>query len=136
MSMITDEIVDFKTAELLRAKGFDLACDLVYDLVRPHSCIDNKVYDNFGIKNHNKSTQLVSAPLLSRAMKWLREAHGLFIEVHIVEHSTAYMDNKYYFYRLYKDRRPLKPVDTMFLTYEDACRDVITNCLENYIIDK
>ena len=62
--MITEDYVSFEISKLLKEKGFDWNCKQVYDLVRPQSCADGKMYDNFPDKNPNANSELVSAPTL------------------------------------------------------------------------
>lgn len=134
-----EEYVNFDTAKRLMEMGFDEYCSHFYRLDGEHEyCCKAKLpqLTNNDIRNHDDWVNrefACTCPTLQVAMKWLRETHKLFIEVHIVGHSTVYMDNKYYFYRLYKDRRPLKLVEKTFMTYEEACEDAINNCLDNYV---
>ena len=128
--MITEDYVSFETAKLLKEKGFDDEyTNAFYDKNGNLYFID--ILSDFS--EHPDNDTDITASTLYVAMKWLREVHGLFIEVHIVGHSTAYMDNKYYFYKLYKNRRPLRFVENTFLTYEEACEAAIKYCLENLI---
>lgn len=126
--MLTDDYCNFETAKLLKEKGFNVPLCCIYD-------IDGLFVDDHA--EFSNSTDAPGfecvAPTLQMALKWLRETHKLFIEVHVIDSNTLYMDNKYYFYRLYKDRRPLKLVEKTFMTYEEACEAAIKYCLTNLI---
>ena len=84
--MITEDRVTFEIAKLLRDKGFDEPCDYIYDE-------DNLkwVYHEFiffsggGLVTNSKlkdiNGEIITAPTLQMAMKWLREVHNMYIEV-------------------------------------------------------
>ena len=78
-----EDFVSFETAKLLKEKGFDWDCIMVYDLEKPKSCADGKLYDNFDNKNPNRFPDLCSAPSLAMAMKWLRKTHNLAISTSV-----------------------------------------------------
>ena len=74
---------------------------------------------------------------LQMAMKWLREVHNIFIAIEIVPHVTVTMEQKYYFFKLYKDRRPCKsPLNDsvrLYSSYEEATEAAIKYSLKNLI---
>lgn len=74
---------------------------------------------------------------IQSAMKWLREVHNIFIAINIVPNITVTIEQKYYFFKPYKNRRihnfPLKYSVELYSTYEDACEAAIKYCLENLI---
>ena len=124
--MITEDYVSFETAKLLKEKGFDWDCKQVYDLVRPQSCADGKMYDNFPDENPNAYDELVSAPTLQMAMKWLREVHKLYMYTAFAGMEEVWCS------RIYNKYKHLKDLDN-FNTYEEACEAAIKYCLEKLI---
>ena len=126
--MITEDYVSFKTAKLLKEKGFDLECDYLY--------VDSEIRRARGYAcNWNSGETILtdyvnecSAPTLQMAMKWLREVHNL--------HIRSDRASKYWNYTI----RKLRPFSTKdlsynvdFNTYEQACEAAIIYCLENLI---
>ena len=73
--------VNFEVAKTLKTVGFDWDCKYVYDLMFPISCKDNKVYDDYYNKNPNRFSDLVSAPTLDVAQRWLRENKDFDINI-------------------------------------------------------
>ena len=140
--MIEEDYVSFETAKLLKEKGFDWDCKQVYDLVRPQSCADGKMYDNFPDENPNAYDELVSAPTLQMTMKWLREVHHLFIGV---EPRLSFTDYYWITANVYRVRKKyslyhVEPVDDYSCvaccdgdSFEDACGAAIKYCLEKLI---
>ena len=134
--MITEDYVSFETAKLLKEKGFDWDCKQVYDLVRPQSCADGKMYDNFPDENPNAYDELVSAPTLQMAMKWLRKKHNQNITVEAYN-NVARLKTIYYA----EAQNLSEPAEKGFCvnacifkdTYEEACEAAIKYCLENLI---
>ena len=85
--------VKFVVAKLLKTAGFDWDCKYVYDLIMPTSRKNNEVCSDFSDKNPNKFSDLVSAPTLEIAQKWLRVIKGIHI---CVKPDTASMNCKYF----------------------------------------
>ena len=63
--MIEESYVSFETAKLLKEAGFDVPCDNYYDK------------DGF----FRGDFKAYMCPTQALAARWLREAHGLFIEI-------------------------------------------------------
>lgn len=132
-----EDYVSFKIAKLLKRKGFDWTCSVAYDLERPKACEINKYYTNFGDSNHNKWSDLVSAPTLQTAMKWLREVKKLIITMDYDEYELS--NNKKtagYSYAIQKPSNPsefFKIGKAIYDTYEAACEAAIKDCLTNLI---
>ena len=155
--MAQEDHVSVETAKLLKEKGFDWDCEQVYDLVRPQSCADGKMYDNFPDKNPNATDELVSAPTHQIARRWLIKTHGILL---IVDYDYECTDTSY-FYKIYRLGEHGKPERVAIIgvgydkdgtehesivgyrdyershkdyhTYEEACEDAIKYCLENLI---
>lgn len=128
--MTTEDYVSFETAKLLKERGFDWDCKQVYDLVRPQSCADGKMYDNFPDKNPNAYSELVSAPTLQMAMKWLREVHKIEIRVIYDNERLSW----------YGACNPMNELSQILLgfgrkskSYEEACEEAIRYCLKKLI---
>ena len=134
--MITEDYVSFETAKLLKEKGFDWDCKQVYDLVRPQSCADGKMYDNFSDKNPNANGELVSAPTLQMAMKWLRKVHNFNVNNELNIHG--YFCSLSYIVRDSSghiiDIEDSEAWETAYYdSYEEACEAAIRYTLENLI---
>ena len=125
--MITEDRVTFEIAKLLRDKGFE------QDTVSYPYYTDN---GNLFTGDVNTPTQryynAASAPTLQMVLKWLREVHGIFIEI------TCCVNDKYDFYvGVYIkgnecwDRCNYYPEG--FETFEEACNTGIEYTLENLI---
>lgn len=125
--MITEDYVSFEIAKLLKEKGFDWDCKQVYDLVRPQSCADGKMYDNFPDKNPNAHSELVSAPTLQMAMKWLREVYGLFVRI------TEDMTGNVFEWSVYQKNYGCRAATFVEDSYEQACEAAIKYTLKKLI---
>ena len=121
--MITEGYVCFETAKLLKEKGFDEFTISFYDKNGSigFNEVDTRVSDGY------------QRPTLQMAMRWLREIHGVFIAIYIVPNTTITMEQRYYFFKLYKNRRiynfPLDYSVQFYKTYEEACESAIKYCL-------
>ena len=122
--MITEDYVNFETAKLLKEKGFDELTPLSYSL--PYG------YESRITCRNSNDTDFVSRITLQMAMKWLREAHGLDMDI-----SIEYIPKKTYYYSILK-KTAIRDIDclhskTNFKSYEEACEAGIKYCLENLI---
>lgn len=144
--MITEDYVSFKTAKLLKEKGFDGKCYKVWvhytsstpmlwaapTFVEGETIVDresvesaertwNMIYGDSENKNHG-----YLAPTLQMAMKWLREVHNIDISV-TPDRKAGYS------VLIFKDKR--LPFDTLdsYSIYEQACEAAVKYCLENLI---
>ena len=75
--MITEDYVSYKTAKLLKEKGFDEPCQFLYfSKYKPEG-------DFVGCFHARKNSEIneasYSAPTIQRAMKWLMEEKGIAI---------------------------------------------------------
>lgn len=121
--MITEDYVSFKTAKLLKERGFDWECKTRKFYPEPE-------YDA-------ESPNGVYTPTLQMAMKWLREVHKIHISV---EMGFDVDNHQYYFFVpsvcRFSDKsgeyeNPFGEKE--FNTYEKACEAAIKYCLENLI---
>lgn len=139
--MIVERYVSFETAKLLKEKGFDCDCKQVYDLVRPQSCADGKMYDNFPDKNPNAYGELVSAPTLQMAAEWLRVEKGFYVYADLdIDYDEDEYGVKYYHDPLYygnivrtNDGEQMYDGGEMYDQPEYAVEAMIRYCLENLI---
>lgn len=115
--MITEDYVSFETAKLLKEKGFVEECTTAYFR---ENLVD---YTLFGFC---LGDELVSAPTLQMAMKWLREVYHIFIRV--IQSHIEYCSCEIYY-----DRTKYYGFRESFNSYEEACEAAIKYCLENLI---
>jgi hypothetical protein len=122
--MTTEDFVPFETAVLMREKGFDTPCDEVYDSDGNLFNIMNKPLDDYEY----------CAPTLAVALKWLRETHGLYADVFVIDYAPEpWVANIH----RYNDEIELVSVyrhnGEFFRTYEDAANFIIKVCLEKFL---
>ena len=143
--MITEDYISFKTAKLLKEKGFDETCRAFWKKwngeINLCDCNSSHTFEychNTMLEKYNDYEELnIAAPTLQMAMKWLREVYNLVIQIVIVPHTTVTMEQKYYVFVVCKDRRNLvfrsdHPHDR-YSTYEEAAEAAIKYCLEKLI---
>ena len=136
--MVTEDYVDFEAAKLLKEKGFDARCPMIYTA-------DGKLIYT-GVKHHNMYAVTnkyleyytdIIAPSQTMAMKWLREVHRIVI-------TTGYANicglGFTYIASVIKinDNSEIDDVDGPNFclykkSYEEACESAIKYCLENLI---
>lgn len=157
--MITEDYVRFETAKLLKEKGFDEYCPYIYLIFGScprcvmssvfmegsRSVVNNEdikiVADKYGWESYSEDDKYaVLCPTLQMAMKWLREEHNLYIEVHITNHSMSSMVEviKYYWVVKSTENAKWKDESTLhknmsFDTHEEAAENAIKYCLEKLI---
>lgn len=135
--MSKESHVKFETAKLLKDKGFDWKVFHFYDgdghlMHREGDCYS--LYNwNYPTKDEYAS-QYCSAPTQQMACRWLREEHGLFIEIMCGEDGG----NVWYDYDILpvgKDA-PIIPESDGLITYnepEEAIEAALQYCLTNLI---
>ena len=132
--MITEDYVSFETAKLLKKKGFKGLCNAYYDCFTTdnfHSSSEPTDFNSIDTKIRN----IVSAPTLQMAMKWLREVHKLYVEVYIVKNYN----NKTVEYCITIEDLNFPGSDDGFeigpshKSYEEACEAAIKYCLKHLI---
>lgn len=123
--MITEDYVSFKTAKLLKEKGFDWECETRKFYPEPE-------YDA-------ESPNGVYAPTLQTVMNWLRKKHNLHIEIRITNHSISMVNViKYYWVMCNTETGRWCDESTVynvkaFDTPEEADEDAIRHAVENLI---
>lgn len=125
-----EDYVSFEIAKLLKEKGFDWEAHRSY-------LVNDNVFIPGDINDVPLRKDAIRIPTLQMAMKWLREAHDIFIVINIIPNTTVTMEQRYYFFKPYKNRRihnfPLDYSIQCYETYEEACEAAIKYCLENLI---
>ena len=100
---IEEDYVTFKTAKLLREKGFNESTYNTY-----YQFDDGAVYMhhyNFSLPNSENDKNEWSCPTLQMTLKWLREIHQIYISIECCYDKSVYYtfdifrvkDNKYEF---------------------------------------
>jgi len=125
--MITEDYVSFEIAKLLKEKGFDWPCLNRYVM---GVFVENKHLEVQGYYINSKTEEeVMSAPTLQMAMKWLREVH----KIHVVIYPYGDYSCDNYQFDVYKDNSLVVSKDDGYITYEQACESAIKYCLENLI---
>ena len=130
--MTQEDYVSFETAKLLKEKGFNYPCRVVYSpkgIVKHY--LKEEVYAHH-LKGHKKL-----CPTLQMAMKWLRKVHNIIV--------SPYALSLGYYFEIFdltnRDITGCKPLykigipnkEDILSTYEQACEAGIKYCLENLI---
>ena len=129
--MIAEDYVSFETAKFLKKKGFDAVCTMIYTADGELLYTDVKHHNMYAVTNKQLEyyTDII-APSQSMAMKWLREAQKINIE--IITYWTKDR-NMVYGNRIVHDNVVLKEIDVAYCSYEEACEAAIKYCLETLI---
>ena len=120
--MVEEDYVSFETAKLLKEKGFDEPCFRYAE--------SKKIYESGAWMVANVTGGAVGIPTLQMAMKWLREAHNLHIDVDPSEgnwNPTVLELENWTCAVKFGDNIPIQD------SYEQACEAAIKYCLENLI---
>lgn len=147
--MIKEDYVSFETAKLLKEKGFDEACNRVYQGsnlkytdIPVSSLMSLEELGGFHQKQlyvHNKELGdiVYTAPTLQMAMKWLREIYKIHIiaEPCLGEGSEQNLSFNRWFWTILKEEGEYKPVRKIdeFSSYEEAIKTAIEYCLKKLI---
>ena len=129
--MITEDYVSFKTAKLLKEKGFDEACPTAYSLIGKTHKVEQRSISNWG-----KIGQ-VKRPTLQMAIKWIREVHHYYIQVML--DSWALGNHSGYYVVIQKTDSDFEMMlqdvreRVFYDTPEEAAEDAIMHIVENLI---
>ena len=144
--MITEDYVSFETAKLLKEKGFDAKCRYVYldtgmrvasqIFMEGESSVNYDDIESVAKYNdwitYTQGDFAFLCPTIYATMKWLRETHGLHIDI--------FPDGNKYLSLIWtvppkRDFNNLdgKYEDKSYASYEKACEAAIIYCLENLI---
>ena len=146
--MVTEVYVSFETAKLLKEKGFDYYPDGSYWLIDANNVMywvsEIGAYDYVDVPTESFQRPKNGYRLVTQAMamKWLREKHGLFINLYpefgdveiawnpgdfeedMIGYKITIIDLNY---------GELKYKTLIKHNYEEACETAIRYCLENLI---
>lgn len=123
--MIQEDYVSFKTAKLLKEKGFEPPHDY-------RKCIPIMYTDNGEIKWGVWSDDWYPRITLQMATKWLREKHEIFIQPNIVFcYPIQYFATIFCYGDNLKTQQDVTTEN--FESPEEACEAAIKYCLENLI---
>lgn len=125
---IVEDYVSFEIAKLLKEKGFNGLCNGYYDCFTTenfHSGCEPTDFNSIDIEIRD----IVSAPTLQMAMKWLRKEYNIDILITI---GGFIEKGKVYFCLVYKNLTNYGDLKECS-TYEEACDAGIRYCLENLI---
>ena len=137
MATISEDYVSFETAKLLKEKGFDGACNRVYQgpnlkyTTIPISPLMS--LGEFGgfhpkqlyVTNNELGDIAYTAPTLQMAMKWLREVHNINFNI---SWNPTFKD---YFVEIFKPTLLYSTIT--YQNYEEACEEAIKYCLEDIL---
>lgn len=129
--MITEDYISFEVAKLLKEKGFDVETRGYYPIKGDAT---GRLFANSSSEyNHNHSQVQISAPTLQMAMKWLREARGIFI---LIEYDPPVFSADIYSMNDVDEHggaRRVSPTFANHKSYEEACEAGVKYCLEKLI---
>lgn len=82
-----EQLISFETAKLAKEKGFDIITNKYYKSINPLvtkkdlkiNLLDNELKTNYNFRSY---AGLYLAPTQSLLQKWLREEHGIHIELY------------------------------------------------------
>ena len=80
--MIEEGYVSFDVAKLMKEKGFEQKCRKYY--------IDGTMYEHTHGEVIPKDAEVYECPTYQMAIRWLREVHGINIEINCVSHNRTF----------------------------------------------
>ena len=127
--MIQEAYCSFEVAKLLKEKGFNCPCKVVYS---PKGII--KHYLKEEVYAHNLKGHKKLCPTHQMAMAWLREVHNICIIIEPHAYDCINKKNTSYVYSLWQgDNYYENPELKSYSSYEEAVEAAIKYCLENLI---
>ena len=128
--MITEDYVSFETAKLLKEKGFNEECLMRYVDEELMNIYDSDFPSPYELDNCD--SEVIDAPTLQMAMKWLRKKHKLHIWVDYS--SFDFNDKLPYLWNIRETKiEGTYWGGTYHKSYEGAAETAIKYCLENLI---
>lgn len=132
-----DEIVSLEQAKLLKDLGFDWNCTYLFSKMDFEK--EYKLYPSVFPENHNaakfNNIDIISAPSIMMALKWLREIKNFHLYTNLSVESSEYesiyevhiqqIDNGVDIWMHDNDYHSKK-----YKTYEEAMDDILTIALE------
>lgn len=128
--MIKEAYCSYEVAKLLKEKGFNEPIRCWYDSAKDF-------HERGGeMRNSDCISPTIMCPTHQMAMKWLREAHGIFI---LIKPYDSYYDDKYEF-SIYKKQNTvifewelLEIENSLYEGYEETVEAALKYSLENLI---
>ena len=132
-----EDYISLEIAKLLKEKGFDEPCDFLYDEGELKWFFHLFICTGI-LTNSELSDEIISAPTLQMAMKYLREKHNIIITLDYDEYELADSDEKQvgYGFNIQMADKPTEIFEIsncVFDTYEESCEAAILECLTNLI---
>ncbi len=78
---MTDQLITLETAKLAQEKGFDVFSKFGQDISLFTKDGEHTYYANYGFMYSGLSDGYIPAPTQSLLQKWLRETHGIHIQI-------------------------------------------------------
>lgn len=133
--MITEDYVSYKTAKLLKEKGFDVYVRSYYE--KNEYKTKEEFNENSALWNWNISSFRYSAPTVQMTMKWLREVYKLEVRSTYDYDKDSWWGNINPMFEETDEnsdtyQRALG-FDYQGKSYEQACEEAIRYCLENLV---
>lgn len=129
--MITEDYCSFELSKLLKKKGFKAELTTFYYSNGMFSHGNTYSFVNNELKIN---PDIILAPSLALAMKWLREVHKIFIDI---DWNPEELNSEPYYFLMtnmeINDYIALKDYPISFSSYEEAVEGAIKYCLENLI---
>ena len=130
--MILEDYVSFETAKLLKEHGFNEYCEMFY--IKPHEgYMQNKKKLDWRNSELRKD-MTCTCPTIQMAMKWLREEHGIDIDIcfEILSIHQYANNEQRYSYTIFKTKDNVATRlygDSGYMKYEEAAEAALNLCL-------
>lgn len=133
---MTENYVTFKTAKLLKEKGFDETCRAFWKdwngEITLFDCNKSQMFDycnntTLAVYNDDEGELNIAAPTVQMANKFLRKRYNIFIQVEL------YSKNGDFTYEIFKNTKRLDIKRKVFPTPEEANLDALSVCLTDII---
>lgn len=128
--MIKEAYVSFEVAKLLKEKGFNWPCRVLYSYIGE---FNNDVCNRDVDWNSISPFGDISAPTHQMAMAWLREVHHL----EIYPSHDSFQEHCNWWFSISKFTKGYSDCpyesDSIYFTYEEAVEAALKYCLENLI---
>jgi hypothetical protein len=124
---MTEKLVTYKTAVLLKEKGFNVPCYEFYLIDTQALYEDGDIFEK---TNHNEFPDIVSAPKQSLVQKWMREIHGFIVLIQydrFAKYSSFILDSKLEWHEYNSEF-------TSGIDYGTAYCETYEECLEQSIL--
>lgn len=126
---IQEDYVSFEIAKLLKEKRFDEEVTSFYFLNGTLSHGNTYSYCKMAVSSNS---DLILAPTLQMAMKWLREVYKIYIDI-----SPTYSEVEktiHFIWQIFDSNYDgIGDCEIFYGKYETACEEAIIYCLENLI---